>query len=43
MIYFVSGHRDLTKEEFEEHYVPLIRRIILEDKYSEFNVGIGRV
>lgn len=39
MIYFVSGHRDLTKEEFEEHYVPLIQKVIKEDSWAEFVVG----
>lgn len=39
MRYFVSGHRDLTKEEFEEHYVPLIQKVIEEDIYTDFVVG----
>lgn len=39
MRYFVSGHRDLTKEEFEEHYVPLIQKAVKEDSWVEFNVG----
>ena len=39
MRYFVSGHRDLTKEEFEEHYVPLIQKVIKEDSWVEFVVG----
>lgn len=39
MIYFVSGHRDLTKEEFEEHYVPLIQKVMTEDQLAEFVVG----
>lgn len=39
MRYFVSGHRDLTKEEFEEHYVPLIQKVIKEDSWAEFVVG----
>lgn len=38
MIYFVSGHRDLTKEEFEEHYVPLIQKVMTEDQLAEFVV-----
>ena len=28
MTYFVSGHRDLTQEEFNEHYVPLIDKVL---------------
>lgn len=39
MRYFVSGHRDLTREEFEEHYVPLIQKVIKEDSWVEFVVG----
>lgn len=39
MIYFVSGHRDLTKKEFEEHYVPLIQKVMTEDSLAEFVVG----
>ena len=39
MRYFVSGHRDLTKEEFEEYYVPLIQKVIEEDIYVDFVVG----
>ncbi len=27
--YFVSGHLDLTKEEFEEHYVPRLREALV--------------
>lgn len=38
MIYFVSGHRGLTKEEFEEHYVPLIQKVMTEDQLAEFVV-----
>ena len=39
MTYFVSGHRDLTQEEFNEHYIPLIDRVIKEDPWAEFVVG----
>lgn len=39
MRYFVSGHRDLTKEEFKEHYVPLIIKVLREDSWAEFVVG----
>jgi siroheme synthase (precorrin-2 oxidase/ferrochelatase) len=35
----VSGHRDLTKEEFEEHYAPLIETVLKEDIWAEFIVG----
>jgi len=34
---FVSGHLDLTSEEFEEHYVPKIRAAIQEG--ASFIVG----
>lgn len=39
MVYFVSGHRDLTKEEFEEHYVPRINDVINRDNCVNFVVG----
>lgn len=39
MRYFVSGHRDLTKEEFERYYVPFIDLVISEDNFAEFVVG----
>lgn len=29
-IYFISGHRDLTKEEFNKYYVPKIQSAIKE-------------
>ena len=39
MRYFVSGHRDLTREEFEEHYAPLIKKVIEYDEWPSFIVG----
>ena len=39
MTYFVSGHRDLTQEEFNEHYVPLIDKVLREDIWADFVVG----
>ena len=39
MIYFVSGHRDLTQEEFNEHYIPLIDKVLREDIWADFVVG----
>lgn len=39
MKYFISGHRDLTIEEFEEHYIPIIDKIITDDDSAEFLVG----
>lgn len=36
-IVFVSGHLDLTKEEFEEHYVPRLRKAV--DNGARFVVG----
>ena len=39
MTYFISGHRDLTQEEFNEHYAPCIYQIILEDSFADFCVG----
>ena len=39
MIYFVSGHRNLTEKEFFDHYVPKIEKIMREDKFVSFVVG----
>ena len=39
MRYFVSGHRDLTKEEFEKHYIPKIKYVLREDYDPHFVVG----
>lgn len=39
MIYFISGHRDLTKEEFEQHYIPQISKVMDEDSMANFVVG----
>lgn len=39
MIYFISGHRDLNKEDFEKHYVPMINAV-LEDRSGRLNVFV---
>ena len=39
MIYFVSGHRNLTEKEFFDHYVPKIEKVMREDKSASFVVG----
>ena len=39
MRYFVSGHRDLTQEEFDRHYVYLLDRVLADDPCAEFIVG----
>ena len=39
MIYFISGHRDLSHEDFEKYYIPSISRILLEDLDSKFVIG----
>ncbi len=38
MIYFISGHRDVTPEEFDEHYVPKLSAALLEQE-ATFVVG----
>ena len=38
MIYFVSGHRDITKEEFEKYYIMALRTAYYEDDKPEFVV-----
>ena len=39
MRYFVSGHRDLTLDEFLEHYAPIIDKVVKEDSSAKFLVG----
>ena len=39
MRYFISGHRNISKEIFEKYYIPKISRVILEDPNPEFLVG----
>lgn len=43
MIYFISGHRDLTQEEFDKFYKPTIDSCIEDNKKigakSFFNIG----
>lgn len=39
MIYFVSGHRDLSYEDFEKYYIPKIKEVIEMDPRAEFVVG----
>ena len=39
MKYFISGHRDLTIEEFNEHYTPKILEILRDDLECEFVIG----
>ena len=39
MRYFISGHRDLTIKEFEEHYVPQILKVLRFDRTPLFLVG----
>jgi hypothetical protein len=37
LIYFISGHGDVTDAEFHEHYVPAIKKALAEG--AEFVVG----
>lgn len=39
MIYFISGHRDLSYEDFEKYYIPVIDNIMGRDGMAEFVVG----
>lgn len=39
MIYFISGHRDLTPTEFELYYVLAIRNAINSDNHARFILG----
>jgi hypothetical protein len=37
--YFVSGHRDLTEEEFETFYAPLIQQVLNDKPNANFIIG----
>lgn len=39
MIYFISGHRDLSEKDFKKYYVPKILKVINEDPNPNFVVG----
>lgn len=40
--YFVSGHLDLTMDEFRDHYVPRITAALTNDPDAAFVVGDAR-
>lgn len=37
--YFISGHRDITLKEFQQHYAKEIMNVVLRDHTSKFVVG----
>lgn len=39
MIYFISGHRDLSYKDFEKYYIPVIQRVLEEDPEATFMMG----
>lgn len=39
MVYFISGHRDITLEEFNKLYAPAILEALTDDPTCEFVVG----
>lgn len=39
MIYFISGHRDLSYKDFEKYYVPVLIDILSYESYPVFVVG----
>ena len=39
MIYFISGHRDITEEEFEKYYIPAIYSAYHNQDFEGFVVG----
>lgn len=39
MIYFISGHREISQEEFDKFYVPVLNEVIDNDKDAQFIVG----
>lgn len=40
--YFVSGHLDLTEEEFRDHYAPRLSAALADDPDAAFVVGDAR-
>lgn len=39
MIYFISGHREISQEEFNKFYVPVLNEVIDNDPDAQFVVG----
>ena len=39
MTYFISGHGDLSYEDFQLYYEPIIDRVVMEDSEAQFIVG----
>jgi hypothetical protein len=39
MIYFISGHRDIKKDEFYKWYVPELEKVLKNDLTATFVVG----
>lgn len=39
MVYFISGHKDLTEQEFNEIYVPKIENVLAIDDSPVFIMG----
>lgn len=39
MIYFISGHRDITAEEFKKYYEPKIQKVLKYDNEAKFVIG----
>lgn len=39
MIYFISGHRELSEEDFEKYYIPKIDKVLESDLNCIFVVG----
>ena len=37
--YFISGHGNVTEEEFQEHYVPQLRQVLSDSFETRFVVG----
>lgn len=42
MNYFISGHRDLTQQEFDIYYKPKIDQVLTSDKNATFLVGTSQ-
>ena len=39
MKYFISGHRNLSREDFRNYYIPIIEKIFHEERSPTFVIG----
>jgi hypothetical protein len=39
MVYFISGHRNITQENFDKYYINKINKVIISDNNATFVIG----